>query len=385
MGFFSKTESYLGIDIGANGIKVVELRKNKGRPQLWTYGIVDKAMDVHVHASQEKTVEQLLREKEAKRGVVIESNDDKKDPTSLQELVLQDKRIAEYAELLKILMQKARIQSRRVTSSLPVSYVFHAILNLPAVDEKQLDGIIKAEIAKMIPRPIEEMQVVHQKVSPIDPDKKAKYSTYLVTAAPKVLVAFYTAIFQKAGLQLEELETEAFALARSLVGKDSTVSMVVDVGAERTNFFIIDGGVPMTHRSLQLGGNNIDAILSQSFGVEIDQVKQIKNDMSLQGMNTREDLFLPILDPMAKEIQYSFDLYLRQSGNEQKRPEKIILTGGGGLFPPIQSYIQKQFPLRVFIGDPWARVIYQDGLKPILDELGPRMSVCIGLGLRHFS
>ena len=42
------------------------------------------------------------------------------------------------------------------------------------------------------------------------------------------------------------------------------------------------------------------------------------------------------------------------------------------------------FPLRVFVGDPWARVIYQDGLKSILGEIGPRMAVSIGLGLRNF-
>ncbi|HAT03272.1 MAG TPA: hypothetical protein DCS29_00635 [Candidatus Magasanikbacteria bacterium] len=381
MGLFSKKENYLGIDIGAHGIKLVELHKTKGRPQLWTYGILDKELDVHVQTPPEKDLQDLLHE----RDIQYENEkkkQDKKEPTSAQELILKDARINEYAELLKLLIQKARVQSHRVTSSLPVSYVFHAILNLPHVSDKEIPQIVRAEVAKMITSPIDDMQIVHQKITK-DPEREKKYMTLLVTAAPKALVAFYTAIFQRAGLQLEELETEAFALARSLVGKDTTVSMVVDVGAERTNFFIIDAGVPMTHRSLQIGGNNFDKILSQHLGVDIGQVDQIKRDLSLQSRMTT-DLFLSILDPISKEIQYSLDLYLHQSGNEAKRPEKIILTGGAGLFPPISEYIQQMFPLRVFVGDPWARVIYQDGLKSILGEIGPRMAVSIGLGLRNF-
>ncbi|PLX28637.1 hypothetical protein C0581_01470 [Candidatus Parcubacteria bacterium] len=380
MSLFSKSESYLGVDIGAHGIKLIELKKTKGRPQLWTYGILDKDLDIHLHAAQEKDINDLLHEGDIKYENE-KKKQEKKNPTSIQELIMQDSRVDEYAELLKALLKEAKVESRRATSSLPVSHVFHAILNLPKVDDKEIPKIVRAEVGKMINRPIEEMQVVHQKVGNY-PEKAKKYITLLVTAAPKALVAFYTAIFQRAGLQLEELETEAFALARSLVGRDSTVSMMVDIGAERTNFFIIDGGVPMTHRSLQIGGNNFDKILSNQLGLEMDKVKQIKRDLSSSDVST--DLFMTLLDPIAKEIQYSFDLYLRQSGNEGKRPEKIVLTGGSGLFPPIGTYIEQEFPLKVFVGDPWARVIYQDGLKGVLDEIGPRMAVGIGLALRNF-
>lgn len=381
MSLFDKTESYLGVDIGAHGIKLVELHKTKGRPQLWTYGMLDKNLDIHLSELKEKSIENLTHQSDVR----YEDKKDKtnhKEPTTIQELIMKDTRIDEYAQLLKLLIKKAHVKSTRVTSSLPVSQVFHAILNLPYVEDKQIESIVKAEIAKMITHSIEDMQVVYQKIS--NKDENKKYMTMLVTVAPKALVAFYTAIFQRAGLQLEELETEAFALARSLVGKDSTVSTIVDVGAERTNLFIIDQGVPMTHRSLQIGGNNIDTLMEQHLGLGTSQIKQLKKDLSMGQEHIKSDMFMSLLDPIAKEIQYSFDLYLRQTGNEGKKPEKIILTGGSGLFPPIKQYVESQFPLKVFVGDPWARVIYQSGLKPILDELGPRMAVSIGLALRNF-
>ena len=51
------------------------------------------------------------------------------------------------------------------------------------------------------------------------------------------------------------------------------------------------------------------------------------------------------------------------------------MTGGSCVLPFIREEIQKVFPMKVFVGDPWARTIYQDGLKTVLDGLGPRMAV----------
>ncbi|MEK7084013.1 MAG: pilus assembly protein PilM, partial [Patescibacteria group bacterium] len=258
---------------------------------------------------------------------------------------------------------------------------FHAVITLPPVEEKELSHHVEAKVKKMLPRPIEEMQVVHQKVPPRTPEEKD--ITLLVTAAPRRLVAFYTAIFQKAGLELDELETEAFAIERSLVGKDTATVMVVDIGAERTNFFIIDSGLPITHRSIQVGALAFDAIIEKRLGIPKDLIAQARIDASrLDGAGVPIEPFLSAIEPMVKEIQYNFDIFLHQSRNEGKRPEKIILTGGLSLFPPIQEYLKQQFQMKVFVGDPWARVVYQDGLRRVLDPIAPRMAVCIGLALR---
>ncbi len=377
MGLFgNKHESYLGVDIGADGIKLVELRKNKGRPQLWTYGIVERELDIHV-GQEVRQIEDLIEER---TGVKPKQTQAKHN----QAAIMSDGRVEEYAGLIKELLKRSKTQTLRATSSLPVSQVFHTVINFPKIERKQIDEIVKAEVGKLLPHPVDDMQIVHQEI-PLAPEEAKRYTRLLVTAAPKELVAFYTAIFQKAGLQLMELETEAFALSRALVGKDNSVSMLLDMGAERTNFFIIDNGLPMTHRSIQIGGNNIDDLLAYKLGMPVDVVSQIKVDMSrANDKGLPIDMFAKVLDPIAKEIQYNFELYLRQSGNQSKRPEKIVLTGGSALFPPVVGFLKQNFPLRIFIGDPWARVIYQDGLKPILDEIGPRMAVSIGLALRNF-
>ncbi len=374
MSLFSKKEAYLGIDIGAHGIKLVELHKTKDRPQLWTYGIAEEELDIHLPTSHNKTPEEIL----AESGDSFLNLEKKKKSKELPQL--DDPRIDKYAKLLKELIKRSRVTTNLATASLPVSYIFHTVINLPKVDDKEIDAIVKAEVNKMTTLPVEEMQIVHQKIP--NHDEKSKNVSILVTAAPKILVQFYTLIFQKAGIQLQELETEAFALERSLVGRDKATVMVVDIGAERTNFFIIDNGLPMTHRSISEGGQTIDAELAKALGIEKSLASQMKKDLSRM-TNVPDKIFMPLVDIVTREIEYSFDLFLSQTGNNGKKPEKIILTGGVSVLPFFKDEIEKRFSLKVFVGDPWARTVYQDGLRQVLDGIGPRMAVSIGLAMRN--
>lgn len=370
MGLFRHSESFLGIDIGAGGIKLVELRKSKGRPQLWTYGILEETLDVH-----------------APKAVSAEANPAPVDSIGGKKTTVPpDPRVALYAEKLRLVVEASRAVTRQATASLPVSQVFHAVMNLPPVPEKEIEREVRLRAAKVLPKPIEEMQVVHQ-ILPRVKDAETKDIRLLVTAAEKRLVRFYTDIFAAAGLALTELETEAFAIERSLVGRDTATVMVVDIGAERTNFFIMDNGAPMSHRSIVVGGRIFDGALERALGIDAGLVPQIKRDLASTGADDMSvSMFAPAIDPIIKEIQYGIDLYSRQTGNGQKRVEKIILSGGSALFPPILKMLREAFPAHsqaVFVGDPWARVVYQQGLKPVLNEIGPRMAVAIGLALRR--
>ena len=391
MSLFSKNESYLGVDIGAHGIKLVELKKTKNRSQLWTYGIAEQTLDIHLPEVKDKTPEELISDGKTTpfdNGMGEDAPKKKKKNDELPEL--SDPRINKYAKLLKELAREANVSTKLATASLPVSYVFHTVLNLPVVEDKKLEKVVRAEVEKFLPKPIDEMQIVHQKIpdkiNPENPKEKKQNMSVLVTAAPKVLIQFYSNIFSKAGLQLQELETEAFALERSLVGIDRSTAMIVDIGSERTNFFIIDQGLPLVHRSISQGGMMINKIIAKELSVEMDIAEQIKKDLSnlKPGSDVLDtEIFKPILDSILKEIKYSFDMFLSQSGNEDKRPEKIIFTGGTSLLPFFVSEAKKQFNMRAFVGDPWARVVYQQGLKQVLDDIAPRMSVSIGLAMRN--
>ena len=56
--------------------------------------------------------------------------------------------------------------------------------------------------------------------------------------------------------------------------------------------------------------------------------------------------------------------------------------GIASLLPQLADYLTKAMSLRVYIGDPWARVVYPEALKPVLNQIGSRFGVSVGLAMR---
>ncbi len=384
MSLFSKTSnSYLGIDIGTASIKMVELESYKGQPKLRTYGYADVTSNVL-------------------RGSVEKNN----------------KAIADYINLIA---RKAKVQTNQVIAALPTFSVFNFIINLPNMPKKDLDSAVKWEAKKFIPLPIEEMILdwkILNKEDNISSKKsvanlenkeedkkgkeeekegkeeaqkeeviKAKTKNYriLLTAAPKSLVARYIDIFKKAELNLLSLETESFALSRSLLGNDKSTVMIVDLGATTTDICVVENGVPILNRGIDTGGEFITKSIMNSLNISLDRADQFKRDFGLSvsdGQKSVPAIIKKSLDFIINEIKYAFELYQRQG---DKRIDKIILSGGSSFLPNLPNYLSELLGLPVIIGDPWDRIVYPLDLKPVLGEIGPRMAACIGLSMRDIN
>ena len=376
---FNKPQSYIGIDLGAGGVKLVELKREKNHPVLFTYGIAED-VDLPLVNSivvPEDPVMQKVHIKDVKQVPEAEAADP----------VLIEK----YARVVHDLCVQAKTVSKVAIASLPISSVFHAVLTLPLVKKDELNHLVQAEIKKLLPLPIEDMVLDVQVISTETPEKTQHV---LVNAVARSLVSFYTAVFSRDGITLDSLEPESMAMARSLVGKDPATTMIVDIGAERTNFFIVADMVPVTHHSTELGGSKITKLLTTLWGVDPALVEQMKSDVfthlltsgSAQSFISKDvfvEQFRSVIDPIAKEVEYSLELYMRQTMSRSKRIDKIILTGGAALFPYFGEYLAEKFKIKCYIGDPWGRVLYPDTLKPLIRSFGPRMSVAIGLALRN--
>ncbi|MFA6215885.1 MAG: pilus assembly protein PilM, partial [Patescibacteria group bacterium] len=217
----------------------------------------------------------------------------------------------------------------------------------------------------------------------INPKGQKQYTKILLTAAPKELVKRYIDIFKAAGLQLLSLDTEPFALIRSLVGNDKSALMVVDIGSVVTNISISVNSIPILNRSIDVGGLTITKSIANSLNVSLARAEQFKYDIGMSpgriGQGSVPKTIETTLSPIVDELRYSLNLYKNQG---QKSIEKIILTGGSSLLSNLPDYLSNALGLRVFLGDPWARVVYPEDLKPVLDEIGSRYSVAIGLAMR---
>ncbi len=367
MGLFGgKTaHTYLGVDIGAGGFKVVELANEKGRAKLMTYGYSE--------------------------------------PRPGQALPMPFENTKLAGEMLAKLCQKSGTKSLKVMAALPLSSVFSAIVSVPKRrSEKEMQPLVDAQIGKLTPMPLAEMVTYATFIDGADqkrdpkakaPDAKIKASDHvrvLVTGAAKSLVQKYIEIFKYAKLDLQALDTEAFALVRSLVGKDKSPIAILDMGNTRTNITIVEKGVPFLTRSVNIGGKAVTKRIMDQMSVPEAEAEQIKLDLGVMAGSAPtttagglpavlEAVMLPILN----EIRYAFQLYAGMELTEYKKVEKIIVTGGSSQLPRVVEFLKESLNMNVYRGDPWARVVFPEDLRPVLDEVGPRMSVSIGLAMRE--
>lgn len=408
-------KSYVGIDIGTSGIKVVQLESYRGLPKLITYGYAEAYVDV-------------IRDQSRKL-------------------------VSSTAHMLGQILQRARVTSMNCIVSLPTFAVFSSIINLPRMSRSDLETAVKWEAKKFVPLPMEEMildwmvleggqvslaerlfmmnirtllkkrEVEKLKqaasleaVSPAEkkglfgkrkeqpeqqknekekdtrgalsePEKEGdevkRNVRVLLIAAPKNLVTRYVEIFKLARLKLLSLETEALALSRSLIGADKESVMVIDIGSGATNICLIEAGVPVVNRGLDIGGYHITKSISDSLNVSFERAEQFKLDFGIKMQEQPGALPEAIkgsLDPIVNEIQYVFDLYQSQG---RLTVDRVMLVGGSAFLPNLTTYLSQLLKIPVYIGNPWDRVVYPLDLKPVLEGIGPQMAVAVGLAMRN--
>ncbi|MFH1712681.1 MAG: type IV pilus assembly protein PilM [Candidatus Jacksonbacteria bacterium] len=364
--FSSKSPSYLGIDIGSASVKVVELESKDGSIYLKNYGFVEKMPNIE--------------------------GGDAKD-------------IDRSAHIIKEIYRQGGFTAKKVVAALHNFDVFTSVINLPKMQsDGKMEDIIRTEARKFVPIPLEDVVLdwkILNKPSIKTKDKnkidsqgdREKFfleeqdtTDVLLTAAPRRLVSRYVEIFQKARLNLLSLETESFALIRSLLNRDAPFSlMIIDIGAVATDIIIIEYDTPVVIRTVDVGGMAITAAIAGSLGIDLERAEQFKRDIGILSDQTAEQnnsiaqIIESAFAPVVNEISYSIDLYKTRD----KSIEKIILSGGSAYMLGLADFLRQTFTLPVHIGDPWHKIIYPKPLESSLKELSSMFSVAIGLALKE--
>ena len=342
MSLFFASESCLGIDIGSSSIKIVEIKKEGGKVKLLTYGFSENLDDL-----------------------------DRADPKKI-------------AAIINKICREANTGSRQAVSALPTFSVFSSIINLSGVNKKDLSSAINWEAKKVIPLPLEEMILDWKKIDSLDQAGPKGGIKILLTGAPRTLVKKYIEIFKSAQINLLSLETETFALIRSLLGGDKATVMIVEIGAKTTSFNVVDQNIPILNRSIDIGGWTISKALSSNLNIGLERAEQFKYDLGISSLESADNsipkTIAESVAPIVNEIKYALNLYQNKSN---KKVDKIILTGCSALLVNFTNYLSKILDINVVAGNPWAKISYPLDLKPLLEEIAPRLAIAIGLALRE--
>jgi len=351
---FFKGRSILGVDIGTSSIKIAELTEAKGKLILNNYGILE-------------TKEYLNHPNKA-----------------LQTSSLPIDEVA-TSKHLKILLNEIKPKSNLAIASIPAFASFSTVLDMPLMSEVEIGKAVMFQAPQYIPLQPTEALIDWIKVDEFNLSSNQKYLHILVMGISKKLVEAYKKIFKDAGLRLIFLEFDGLALVRSLIDKTDKDTLIVDIGAEETEIFIVKDGNLAYTGGTSYSGIHLTQTIARSLGISSLRAESLKrkkgtadvnNDIELAGLT------LPFLDVIIQEVSHTADVYKRRYG---KIIERIMVVGGGANLIGISKYFAQQTGLLEAKPNVFRKVGYNLSLEPIVRNLNNELALAIGLAEKYFS
>jgi type IV pilus assembly protein PilM len=350
-------KSFIGIDVGSQWIKAVEIRKGKGGY------VVTKVVRKEVMTPESDTPEQ--RQKAA---------------------------IATVTALLK----ENGLPGKKVVLGLPGYQIFVRKMRLPAATEDRLAKIIVYEARQQIPFPLDKIRLdYHVKPIPDTPEVEV-----LLVGSKKEIVADYMKFIKGANLNPKYLDVTPVALFNFHKYIDPTLAeeatALINIGAATTDISIVRDGWLSFTRTAPVGGNDLTRNIARALNIDFAAAEKLKlkhgripleYEIALgieESGGSEEDTkvrqaITTGLDRLVGEIRRTFDYYISQP--DGVTISRVVLSGGGSLLQNIDGYIGEKLavPVITIKNQPtWAR------MEELKDQFGEELSwvtTAVGLAL----
>ena len=343
----SKSKNVVGLDIGTNSIKLVEVEESKGGFRLKNFGVSPIPKDSIVNGA----------------------------------IVNHDALVGSIQQLLSNL----KVKTRDVVASVSGHPVIIKKISMPQTAEEELEESIKFEAEQYIPFDLDEVNIDYQILS--SEEEKADHMSVMLVAAKKVMISDYVKLITDAGLNPVILDIDVFALENAFEinyppEEPQTVALI-DIGASTININIIKAGLSAFTRDIFLGGNQITEDIQKHFGISFDEAETLKTSGDINNPEFGgKDIVKKACDSMVSEIQKSLDFY---SSTTYEQIAKIYLSGGCARIPFMRERVAEKLNIPTEVIDCMRTVTYDENVfdPAYIKDITPVASVGVGLALRR--
>lgn len=359
--FFGK-DTTVGIDIGSNCIKAVEIEPTASG---WTL----------VNAAVAPTPKDCIKD-----GSIVN--------------------IVDVSADIRTMLREAGIKATGAVCAISGSQVIVRQVQFPKMPEAALRKSIRFEAGKYISSSMEDSVVEFEILG--DAEDPSQMNVMLV-AAPRDMVDSRVAALESAGLEPLVIDIESFALIRSLVEFNATdeylgaTVALIDVGASHADVDIVSKGEFALTRNIPIAGDSFTNAIKSLIGGGFDEAEQAKRAMTVnhpidqltaaEPDNKCWRVVQPLLDELIREIRRSVHFYQSQfpEGSADAQVSKIVLTGGTARIPGLGEYISNKLNTPAEVAQVFKHTAISTGqvAQEFIDEHGPVLAVCTGLALKE--
>jgi len=253
----------LGLDIGTNLIKVVEMRATRGSLQLLNLGVRPTPPEV------------------ISNGVIVDAS--------------------ALGSAIRGLVQAQGIRTRDVIASVAgQSSLVVRPIEVPKMSRAELADTMRWEVERHIPFAASEVIMDYQPlVEPEELPEEQQNMEVLLAVAQEDMINAYLETFQVAGLQPRALDIEGLASARSLVDVrapdglyDQTLALV-NIGATTTDISIIRNGLLSFNRPVPMAGDSLTNAISENLGRDLGEAERLKKEAGMVVLDERPIAAVP--------------------------------------------------------------------------------------------
>jgi len=370
--FTSGKDSVLGVDIGSSSIKIVQLRKEKGKAILETYG--ELALGPYAAT-------------DIGRATQMGAED--------------------IAGALTELSKEANVTATQAGLSIPVRSSLLKVIRLPTTDRRQISKMAPIEARKYVPVPIGEVTLDwwviperEKEFSPTESGAVVASSTplqrdregveVLLVAIHNDTLRTYQDVISKVGLTSRAFEIETFSAIRSTFGHDMLPTLILDIGAASTKVAIVEHGLVRSSHIIGKGSQDITMALSKTRQIDFGHAETEKRTSGASDLTPTEenkvtlDSLRNVAEPILDYIFFETKTVIRNYERDYRQSvAKVILIGGGSLLAGLIKTAEAKFEVEVLLGDPFHKTEAPAFLSPLLTEAGPSFAIAVGLALRE--
>jgi type IV pilus assembly protein PilM len=278
-------------------------------------------------------------------------------------------------------------------------------IRVPPMSARELPEAVKWQVKDSLPFPVEETVLDFRIVGEVW-EKDLKKTDVLVAAASKPFLQELIATIERCGVRVASISPTPAALwscVSSLIPEANHGSVVlVEIGSELTHVAIVKDGQLRVVRDLAIGSASmtqalvgvvasergeivIDRSMAESFKRRYGVLTETSEGVTEEGVPLFHiaSLMRPVLENLLTEMSRFLDFYKVQM--EEEGVSRVLLCGGGATLRSLQPFLADGLGVTVELFNPLLRLT--DRVQSLeaeqISEGGPRLAVAVGLALNH--
>jgi type IV pilus assembly protein PilM len=333
----------IGIDIGNDTIKAVQLQREKTQIALLAAGYLQNPISQQNSTTVGAQEEQLI------------------------------------AKSINHLIHDMKVSTMDTSISLSSSKVLTRVISIPLVTEKELLSSVQWEAEQYIPWPLTKVKLDYVILEKNPNLNKMKV---LLVAAPTLLIEQYQNIIFKAGLNVVAVETEILSAIRSIQISLPQITnyIILNFGATFTDIGIINSGIIEYNKSIPIGSATFTKAIMDELGFDYAQAEEYKkiyglDETKLDGKLNK--ILFPLLETVIKEID-KISAYAKQEF-PGVNINNIILNGGLAKLPGLVISLTKSIGIDSQITNPFINIAIDKNIQSIIQPDATLYTTAVGL------